>query len=40
MPDDIVFVEEIPLGATGTIDTKKLRAGYAAHRLEPGSRAG
>jgi fatty-acyl-CoA synthase len=30
VPDDVVFVEEIPLGATGKIDKKKLRAAYSA----------
>jgi fatty-acyl-CoA synthase len=30
VPDDVVFVDEIPLGATGKIDKKKLRASYAA----------
>lgn len=29
VPDDVVFVDEIPLGATGKIDKKKLRAAYA-----------
>jgi fatty-acyl-CoA synthase len=28
MPDDVLFVEEIPLGATGKIDKKRLRAQY------------
>jgi fatty-acyl-CoA synthase len=36
MPDDIVFVDEIPLGATGKIDKKKLRVAYAEHRA-PGA---
>jgi fatty-acyl-CoA synthase len=30
VPDDVVFVEDIPLGATGKIDKKKLRAAFAA----------
>jgi fatty-acyl-CoA synthase len=30
MPDEITFVEQIPLGATGKIDKKALRASYAA----------
>ena len=32
MPDDVLFVDEIPLGATGKIDKKRLRTcltGYA-----------
>jgi fatty-acyl-CoA synthase len=29
VPDEVVFVDEIPLGATGKIDKKKLRAAYA-----------
>ncbi len=29
VPDDVVFVDEIPLGATGKIDKKKLRASFA-----------
>jgi fatty-acyl-CoA synthase len=32
MPDDILFVDEIPLGATGKIDKKKLRAAYIGYR--------
>jgi fatty-acyl-CoA synthase len=34
VPDDVVFVEEIPLGATGKIDKKKLRAAYSAPAAE------
>ncbi|HUO96259.1 MAG TPA: long-chain fatty acid--CoA ligase [Steroidobacteraceae bacterium] len=30
MPDDIVFVAEMPLGATGKLDKKKLRAQFPA----------
>jgi fatty-acyl-CoA synthase len=33
LPDDVVFVEDIPLGATGKIDKKVLRAKYGDHRL-------
>lgn len=33
MPDDVAFVEEIPLGATGKIDKKVLRARFADYRL-------
>jgi fatty-acyl-CoA synthase len=33
MPDDIIFVDEIPLGATGKIDKKAIRAGLADYRL-------
>ena len=32
-PDEVLFVEEIPLGATGKIDKKVIRAQYAGHRL-------
>jgi fatty-acyl-CoA synthase len=31
MPDDVVFIEAIPLGATGKIDKKQLRARFADH---------
>jgi fatty-acyl-CoA synthase len=30
MPDEVRFIEQIPLGATGKIDKKALRAAYAA----------
>jgi len=33
MPDDVVFVEDIPLGATGKIDKKVLRARLKDYRL-------
>jgi fatty-acyl-CoA synthase len=33
MPDEILFVDEIPLGATGKIDKKLIRARYAGHVL-------
>ncbi|MDH4386977.1 MAG: long-chain-fatty-acid--CoA ligase [Caulobacter sp.] len=33
MPDDVLFVEDIPLGATGKIDKKLLRARFADYRL-------
>ena len=33
MPDEILFVDEIPLGATGKIDKKKLREAYVGYRL-------
>jgi fatty-acyl-CoA synthase len=33
MPDDVVFVEDIPLGATGKIDKKVLRTQFKDHRL-------
>ena len=29
MPDDVVFVADMPLGATGKLDKKKLRAKFA-----------
>ncbi len=35
-PDEVLFVEEIPLGATGKIDKKLIRAAYADYRL-PGA---
>jgi fatty-acyl-CoA synthase len=33
MPDDVVFVDDIPLGATGKIDKKGLRATFKDYRL-------
>jgi fatty-acyl-CoA synthase len=33
LPDDVLFVDSIPLGATGKIDKKALRAEYADYRL-------
>ena len=33
LPDDVVFVEDIPLGATGKIDKKVLRAKFEDYRL-------
>ena len=36
MPDDVVFVDEIPLGATGKIDKKALRDRFKDYRL-PGT---
>jgi fatty-acyl-CoA synthase len=33
MPDEVLFVDDIPLGATGKIDKKVLRARYEDHRL-------
>ena len=38
MPDEVLFVEDIPLGATGKIDKKLIRAHYAGHVL-PTARA-
>ena len=35
-PDEVLFVDEIPLGATGKIDKKVIRAAYADYRL-PGT---
>ncbi len=32
-PDEVLFVDDIPLGATGKIDKKVVRAQYAGHRL-------
>jgi fatty-acyl-CoA synthase len=33
MPDDVVFVDDIPLGATGKIDKKILRERFKDHKL-------
>jgi fatty-acyl-CoA synthase len=33
MPDDVVFVDSIPLGATGKIDKKKLREQFKDYHL-------
>ena len=33
MPDDVLFVDEIPLGPTGKIDKKKLRSGLEGYEL-------
>jgi|GEM_PF-6317 len=33
MPDDVMFVDDIPLGATGKIDKKLLRTRFADYRL-------
>lgn len=33
MPDDVLFVDEIPLGPTGKIDKKKLRSGLEGYAL-------
>jgi fatty-acyl-CoA synthase len=32
-PDEVLFVEDIPLGSTGKIDKKVIRARYAGYRL-------
>ncbi len=32
-PDEVLFVDDIPLGATGKIDKKVIRAQYANYRL-------
>jgi fatty-acyl-CoA synthase len=32
-PDEVLFVDDIPLGATGKIDKKLIRAAYAGHTL-------
>ena len=32
-PDEVLFVDDIPLGATGKIDKKVIRARYAGHKL-------
>ncbi len=33
LPDDVLFVDDIPLGATGKIDKKVLRVRYESYRL-------
>ena len=33
MPDDILFVDDIPLGATGKMDKKAIRAGLDGYVL-------
>ena len=33
MPDDVVFVDDIPLGATGKIDKKILREEFKDYTL-------
>ena len=33
MPDEVVFVDEIPLGPTGKVDKKLVRARFANHKL-------
>jgi fatty-acyl-CoA synthase len=33
MPDDVVFVDDIPLGATGKIDKKLIRQRFAGYQL-------
>ncbi|QUD90846.1 long-chain-fatty-acid--CoA ligase [Phenylobacterium montanum] len=38
MPDDVVFVDDIPLGATGKIDKKVIRQQFADYKL-PGVKA-
>jgi fatty-acyl-CoA synthase len=32
-PDDVVFVDSIPLGATGKVQKNKLREAFSGHRL-------
>jgi fatty-acyl-CoA synthase len=36
MPDDVVFVDSLPIGGTGKIQKNKLRELYRDHRL-PGA---
>ncbi len=33
MPDDVVFVDDIPLGATGKIDKKLIRQSFEGYEL-------
>jgi fatty-acyl-CoA synthase len=40
MPDDVVFVDEIPLGATGKIDKKLIRQRFEGYRLSTVRAAG
>jgi fatty-acyl-CoA synthase len=35
MPDEVLLVDEVPLGATGKIDKKRLRARYAGGSVAP-----
>jgi acyl-CoA synthetase (AMP-forming)/AMP-acid ligase II len=37
MPDDVVFVDSLPMGATGKIQKNRLREQYREHRLHPTS---
>jgi fatty-acyl-CoA synthase len=37
MPDDVVFIDEMPLGATGKLDKKRLRALFGAQADRPGT---
>ena len=39
MPDDLVVLEEVPLGATGKVDKKLLRARFAGHYAAGGEAA-
>lgn len=39
MPDDVVFVDDIPLGATGKIDKKRIREGFKNYVLPSQSKA-
>ena len=36
VPDDVVFVDAIPLGATGKMQKNKLREQFKGHRLPGG----
>jgi fatty-acyl-CoA synthase len=36
VPDDVVFVDAIPLGATGKMQKNKLREQFKAHKLPAG----
>jgi acyl-CoA synthetase (AMP-forming)/AMP-acid ligase II len=33
LPDDVIFVDALPLGATGKVSKKDLRARFADHKL-------
>ena len=39
-PDDVVFVDDIPLGATGKIDKKLIRQRFADYVLPPTAKDG
>ena len=36
LPDDVLIVDEMPLGATGKLDKKRLRVLYGEHLLQAG----
>jgi fatty-acyl-CoA synthase len=40
MPDDVVFIDALPMGATGKIQKNKLREQFKAHQLPGGGEPG